>query len=75
MGPGDNDAQALLTALAACASEQVELQAKIPKSEDSSTMSRKKNLGTIPELLSCLRGPWALVYWQVRRTASNASTF
>lgn len=56
-----NDGQALLSALEKCCS--CECHAHV--SRERACYCNTKGQKSVPELLSTIRGPWALIYWQV----------
>lgn len=62
--PGENDTLVLMTALATCCACDCHASlSNIPCA--CSTRDTTGVHKTVPKILSALRGPWALVYWQV----------
>ncbi|XP_024393279.1 uncharacterized protein [Physcomitrium patens] len=63
--PGENDTLVLMTALATCCACDCHASlSNIPCA--CSTRDTTGVHKTVPKILSALRGPWALVYWQAK---------
>jgi hypothetical protein len=62
--PGENDTVVLMAALGACCA----CACHATPSDNLCACNTQEVHKTVQEILSALRGPWALVYWQVNLT-------